>query len=129
MCVAFVLLLTACSGIPLHERDQQLQQKYLEYAGAPVDHFNYLGHFDSWRALSDTQLVVWTTINQAYLLSVAQPCINLQFAQRIGVSATVGTVNRGLDYVLVERQRGQIAAIRPVDYKKMMADRRKPAGS
>lgn len=79
--------------------------------------------------MSDTQLIVWTTINQAYLLSVAQPCINLQFAQRIGVSATVGTVNRGLDYVLVERQRCQITDIRPVDYKKMMADRRKPAGS
>ena len=60
---ASVLLLAACSGIPQRAKEEQLQQQYLQYAGAPVDRFTYLGRFDSWSALSGTQLVVWTTLN------------------------------------------------------------------
>jgi hypothetical protein len=129
LCIALALALGACSGIPLHEREQALQQQYVDYAGAPIERFNYLGRFNSWTALSDSQLVVWPTINEAYLLTVRQPCINLQFAQRIGVSSTVGTVSTGLDYVLVEHQRCQIKEIRPVDYKRLMDDRRKAAAA
>jgi hypothetical protein len=64
-------------------------------------------------------------LNDAYLLSVRAPCINLQFTQRIGLTSTAGTVNSGLDSVLVDRERCQITEIRPVDYKKMRADLRK----
>jgi hypothetical protein len=51
----------------------------------------------------------------------------LQFTSRIGVSNTSGTVDRGLDSVLVDRQRCQITEIRPVDYRRMSADRRNAA--
>ena len=122
---ASVLLLAACSGIPQRAKEEQLQQQYLQYAGAPVDRFTYLGRFDSWSALSGTQLVVWTTLNDAYLLGVRAPCINLQFTQRIGLTSTAGTVDSGLDSVLVDRDRCQITEIRPVDYKKMRAELRK----
>jgi hypothetical protein len=122
---ALALLPAACSGIPQRAKDQQLQQQYLEYAGAPVERFTYLGRYDSWRALGNNQLVVWTDFNDAYLLTVRAPCINLPFAQRIGLSSTAGTVDSGLDSVLVDRDRCQITEIRPVDYKKMRAELRK----
>ena len=125
VCVAMALLAAACSGIPQRARDEQQQQQYLQYAGAPIDHFTYLSHYDSWRSLSRTQLVVWTTMNDAYLLTVREPCINLQFTQRIGLSSTAGTVTNLLDFVLVDHDRCQITEIRPVDYKKMRADLRK----
>jgi hypothetical protein len=124
-CTAVTLLVTACSGIPQRTSDEQQLQQYLQYAGAPIDHFTYLSHYDSWRSLSRTQLVVWTTISDAYLLTVREPCINLQFTQRIGLSTTAGTVSNRLDSVLVDRDRCQITEIRPVDYKKMRADLRK----
>jgi hypothetical protein len=98
--------------------------RYLAYAGAPIDRFTYLGRFDSWRALSQSELVIWTSLNVAYLLTVAQPCIGLQFTSRIGISSTTGSVERGLDSVLVDRQRCQITEIRPVDYRRMSAERR-----
>ena len=124
VCVAVALLAAACSGIAQRANDQQQLQQYLQYAGAPIDHFTYLSRYDSWRSLSRTQLVVWTTINEAYLLTVREPCINLQFTQRIGLSTTAGTVTNLLDSVLVDRERCQITEIRQVDYKKMRADLR-----
>jgi hypothetical protein len=123
--VATTLLGVACSGIPQRASDQQLREQYLQYAQPPIDHFTYLSRYDSWRALSRTQLVVWTTMNDAYLLTVREPCINLQFTQRIGLSSTAGTVSNGLDVVLVDHDRCQITEIRPIDYKKMRADMRK----
>jgi hypothetical protein len=123
--VAMALLAAACSGIPQRVSDAEQQQQYLQYAGAPIDQFTYLSHYDSWRSLSRTQLVVWTTMNDAYLLTVREPCINLQFTQRIGLTSTAGTVSSRLDSVLVDHDRCQITEIRPVDYKKMRADLRK----
>ena len=118
-------LSAACSGIAQRAKDRQSQEQYLHYAAAPVDHFTYLGPYDNWQSLSNTQLVVWTSLNDAYLLTVREPCINLQFTNRIGVSSTAGTVTNRLDSVLVEHDRCQITEIRPVDYRKMRAELRK----
>jgi hypothetical protein len=127
LAAVLALLLAACAGIAQRAKDQQLQQQqqFLKYAAAPVDHFSYLGRYDDWRALSDTQLVVWTSPSNAYLLTVREPCITLQFTQRIGLTSTGGTVSNRLDSVLVDRDRCQITEIRPVDYQKMRADLRK----
>jgi hypothetical protein len=127
LCIALSVALAACSGVARRAKDQETQERYLAYAGAPTDRFTYFGHFDNWTALSPTELVVWTSFNDAYLLAVQEPCAGLQFATRIGLTSTFGTVNRGLDSVLFERQRCPISQIRPVDYKRMMADRRNAA--
>ena len=115
------LLLAACSGIARHDGDQSQLDRYLRYAGAPIDRFTYLGRFDSWQALSRNELVVWTSINNAYLLTIADSCSDLQFAQRIGVSSSAGTVSR-LDTVSFDHQRCPINEIRPVDYRQMRRD-------
>jgi hypothetical protein len=118
-------LLAACSAIPQRAKQQETQQQFMTYAGAPVERFSYLGQYNDWRALSSAQLVVWTSINDAYLVTVREPCINLQFTSRIGLTSTAGTVTNRLDSVLVDRERCQITEIRPVDYRKMRADLRR----
>jgi Family of unknown function (DUF6491) len=115
------LLLAACSGIARRQDEQSQLDRYMRYAGAPIDHFTYLGRYDSWQALSRNQLVVWTSLNDAYLLTVADFCNDLQFAQRIGLSSTGGTVSR-LEAITYDHQRCPINEIRPVDYRQMRRD-------
>jgi hypothetical protein len=122
------VLLTACSSIPLKQRQDAQRARYEAYAGPPVDRFTYLGRYDSWQPIGTNELVVWTTINQAYLIKVAPPCDNLEFANRIGLTSTANTVSARLDFVRVGRQwRCPIQEIRPVDYLRMKQDMRKEA--
>jgi hypothetical protein len=119
-------LLAACSGIPLKQRQDERRARYEAYAGAPVERFTYLGRYDSWQPIGTNELVVWTTINQAYLITVAPPCENLEFANRIGLTSTASTVSARFDFVKVGRQwRCPIEQIRPVDYLRMKQEMRK----
>jgi len=126
--VLATLLLPACGGIVRHDAQGPQLDRYLRYAGTPIEQFTYLGRFDSWQALSRNQLVVWTSINDAYLLSIADSCNDLQFAQRIGVSSTAGSVSR-LDTVSFDHQRCPIQEIRPVDYRQMRRDAAAKSGA
>jgi hypothetical protein len=118
-------LLAACSGIPKRESDSEALARFIDYAGAPVDRFTYLGRFTGWRALGRDKLVVWTGLNDAYLLTVGGACMDLQFANRIGVTSSGNSVSRGFDSVLLpRRQKCIITEIRPVDYKALRAEQR-----
>jgi len=122
---AFVLL-TACSGIQLKERQDAQRSRYEAYAGAPVDQFTWLGRYDSWQPIGTNELVVWTTPFQAYLIKVAPPCDNLNFVNRIGLTSTGSTVSARFDFVKVGHHwRCPIQEIRPIDYQRMRADQRK----
>jgi hypothetical protein len=127
LAVMLAALLVACGGIPKRTTPAELPpkyQKYLQYAEAPTDRFTYLGRYDNWLPISDTQLVVWTTFDNAYLLTVREPCINLRFASRIALTNTANTVSNRLDSVIVGHDRCQITEIRPLNYNKMRADAR-----
>jgi Family of unknown function (DUF6491) len=122
------VLLSACSGIPLKQRQDEQRARYEAYAGPPIEKFTWLGRYDSWQSIGTNQLVVWTTPFQAYLIKVAPPCENLQFANRIGLTSTANTVSARFDFVKVGRQwRCPIQEIRPVDYQRMRQDMRKQA--
>jgi hypothetical protein len=119
-------LLAACSGIPLKQRQDEQRARYEAYAGPPIEQFTYLGRYDSWQPIGTNELVVWTTINQAYLITVAPPCENLEFTNRIGLTQTANTVSARFDFVKVGHQwRCPIQQIRPVDYLRMRQDMRK----
>jgi hypothetical protein len=63
--------------------------------------------------------------DDAYLITVAQPCEDLRFARRIGLTSSLHTVySRGLDYVKVRGWRCPIEEIRPVDYGRLQAELR-----
>jgi len=116
---------TACSSLHHRESEQATLQRFLDYAGPPVESFSYLGHFDNWRSLGPDKLVVWTATNNAYLLTVEQPCIDLQFAQHIGLTSTTSSIHRGFDSVLLpHNEKCRITEIRPVNYKDLRAAQR-----
>ena len=123
--IAVVTLLSACTDIPLRQREEAERARYLQYAGPPIKEFTYLGRYDSWTALSKDEVVVWTTINNAYLITVAQPCTDIMFVNHIGLTSTLHTVSQRFDFVKVRGQNCFIKSIQPVDYLKMKQDARK----
>lgn len=120
------LLLAACASQPYAQRLQQRQQAYNATAGAPVRSFRLvLGQqIYSWEALSETQLVVYTLPNRAYLLDV-WPCNNLTFTNTIGLTSFANTVQIGFDKVLTGRPYIPcvIKQIRPIDLAQFKLDK------
>jgi hypothetical protein len=117
-------LLASCSGIPLKQREAAERARFEAYAGKPIDHFTWLTSYNGWEPISPDQLVVWTDINDAYLITVFQPCTDLMFARRIGLPASADTVYAHFDAVRVEGWRCMIKTIQPVDYRRMEQDLR-----
>jgi hypothetical protein len=122
-------LLTACSGIPLNTRETKQAALYEQYAGPPVDGFTYLGRYDSWTSIGRYQLVVWTTPNNAYLITVRPPCTDLPFAQHVGLTQTAHTVTQKFDFDLDGRERCWIQSIQPVNYLQMKRDLRQKSAA
>lgn len=102
-------------------KGDKLLAKYEPYLGEPVKSFRAV-RYDSWQQISRTQLVLHTTINDAYLLTVANNCPELPFAQTIGVTSTTNSIST-LDSVIVRGNRCLITQIQPIDVKRMKADR------
>ena len=115
-----VALLSGCAATLQKLTEPKLS--YTEYAGEPVKSF-YMSSFEGWTAISKDQLVVWSGINKAYLLTVTGYCPDLQVAQAIAVTSTGNTVDR-FEKVLVGRDRCFIHEIRPLDTKQMKEDRK-----
>ena len=113
-------LLGGCASTLAHINAPKLD--YREYAGEPVKSFN-LNHFDGWTAVSKDQLVVWSGINEAYLIKVTGYCPDLQFANTIAVTSTANQVDK-FEKVIVGRDKCFINEIRPIDTKQMKADRK-----
>ena len=129
--IALILLtsavLAACAGQSSRERDAEAYELYRDFAGAPVNEFTYLGKYNGWRALGRNVLAIQTGLSEAYLITVQGPCTDLQFAETIGLTSTVNTVHRGVDSVLVGRDRCPISEIRPVDYAALRKAQREEA--
>lgn len=117
-------LLTACSGIPLKEREAAERARIESYAGEPLRHFTWFGRFDGWKALSRDEALIWTTPAKAYLIKIEAPCEDLRFATRIGLTSTLNSVYSHFDHVMVRGQQCRIELIRPVDYGRLRADLR-----
>jgi uncharacterized protein DUF6491 len=111
---------TGDSGIQL-SKSERLLSKYEPYVGEPVKSFTAFRP-DSWQPISRTQLVVWTNMNNAYLLTVAGPCHDLPFARTVGVTSTTSEITT-FDSVIVRGNRCPIRQIQPIDVRQMRADR------
>ncbi|MDH4260216.1 MAG: DUF6491 family protein [Gammaproteobacteria bacterium] len=118
--VLVVLFAAACAGGLRRNADDDAVA-YLDYAGEPVRGFTSF-RLQSWQPLSRDRLVLWTGVNEAYLVTVWRSCPDLQFAHSIHVSST-GSQITTFDHVNVGRDRCQISEIRPIDVRRMKADR------
>jgi hypothetical protein len=115
--------LTACSGIPRRASDQELLARYQAYAGKPVPEFHMYSHFNSWTPIDDHHVLVETNLNEAYLVEVFEPCIDLPFATRLAITSRFPhTVSSGFDSIRVGRESCRISEIRPVNYRQLRAD-------
>ena len=114
------VLLAACSSVPYAQRVQQRQAAYTAAAGAPIRSFRFYDRIWSWEPLSDSQLVVYTVPNTAYLLDVWS-CPNLMWTQAIGLTSTFREVSVNFDKVLAGRPYGPctITKIRPVNLSQL----------
>ncbi len=97
-------------------------QTYLKYAGPPIDRFTYLGRYDGFRTLGGQYVVIWTTFRDPYLIKVLDPCTELPFADRVGLTSTASTVSSHFDAVLVGHDRCRIDTIQRIDYDAMRKD-------
>jgi hypothetical protein len=124
-----VTLLAGCAPVPpISKQDAVTEANLLKFAGPPIDSFTYLGRYDGFRTLGDMQVVIFTTINDAYLIRVLPPCINLRTADRVGLTSSNKTVNRTFDFVLADHERCRIDTIRHVDYAAVKRARSAGAG-
>ncbi len=118
------LLLSACASVPGKAEAETAAkvQTYLNHAGEPVESFRLMGHVNSWNSISAHELVVRTGVRDTWLLSVDHSCLNLEFANSIALTTSLGNrVQTGFDYVRFndgfQGQRCRITDIRPVDAK------------
>jgi Family of unknown function (DUF6491) len=122
-------VLSACSGVPRRESDKELLSRYMSYAAAPVADFHTYSAFDSWSAIDDQHVLIRTGTQDAYLVKVVAPCMNLPFASRIAFTSRFPhTVQSGFDSLRVGRERCRIIEIRPVNYRQMRAEAKEEKG-
>jgi hypothetical protein len=117
-----------CACATMARRDHQASpERYMPYAGPPIERFYFHNSNIGWQTLSDDKLVIFVA-NDAYLLTVAPPCAELRFALQIRLSeSSFGSVSR-YDYVLFERQKCLIEEIKQIDYTKLKQDEAKKPG-
>jgi hypothetical protein len=121
-------MLGACAT-DLAQRDASEMALYRDHAGEPVRSFHFFGHIDSWTPLGDRAVVVWTRMNEAWLLDLGGACNGLQYTPMIGLTSSAGTVNARFDKVLVRDGSPVnvpciIQSIRPVDVPALKAAER-----
>ena len=121
---ALVLAVLCIDGA--HAQTRKTQQENLErfekYTGEPVEQFQFWSLY-KWQLVAPNKVVVWPTINEAYLLTVDEPCPGLEWARSIGVTSKQRhLVSRKFDFVTYGKGQCQINEIRPIDYKTMLKD-------
>lgn len=121
--MGIAMMLSACAAQGPREREAENLAEFTRHAGAPVESFHFW-RLDRWETLGRDHLVVWTRMNEAWLLRVMEPCNGLEFANALALSSTNNRVYRSFDAVLFDKQRCRIAEIRPVDGKALKAERR-----
>jgi hypothetical protein len=129
--IAALLCLAATAGSAVADTRATQQanlEKYTPYLQAPVDSFAFWT-LHKWQLVGPEKVVVWSTINDAYLVTVEKPCAGLEWARGIGLSSKQSRqVSRRMDFVTVGHDQCRIQEIRPIDTRRMDADRKATGG-
>jgi Family of unknown function (DUF6491) len=114
--------LASCASTPLARQDAAERASYMAHAGKPVDRFMWVTSYRRSAPISSDQIVVWTSLTQAYLVTVLHPCANLWFANHIGFTQTGDSVYAHLNLVKADGWTCGIKTIQPVDSRGMQQD-------
>ena len=127
--VALVLLAGAVHADTRAHEDEE-RARFERYAGAPIDEFPM---FSLWKyqVVGPEHVVLWSTINDAYLVRVELPCNRLEWTHGLSVTQRMRQkVSRKFDYIAFADERCKIAQILPVDYQRMSKEGKgSPAGA
>ena len=127
--LALALALVASAHADTRETMQKNLTRFEKYAGAPIDQFQYWTLY-KWQLVGPTKVVVWTTINDAYLVTVEDPCPDLEWANTIALTSKQSHfVSTKFDFVTFGKGQCQIKQIQPIDYKQMLKDGPDKAGT
>jgi len=116
-----LLALVGCAATTAHRGEAPLDE-FLPYAGTPIDEFHFFRLYD-WQRAGKDHVVLWADISTAYLVQVQEPCFELDFTEYLGVGSTLHTVSRFESLFPGHRERCPITEIRPLDVKRMKAER------
>lgn len=119
------LALGACSSVPRQETVSKELTRYQPYVGAPVTEFSTLKGINGWNSIDREHLVIFLGVDDAYLLTVAAPCMNLDFTNAVAFRTRTPSMLTRFDNVYVgDRETCPITEIRPIDYRRMKAEMR-----
>ncbi len=121
--LAVAVLLAGCAA---QRPANAPMDEYLPFAGPPIDSFHFW-HLYSWEPVGPYQVVLWPTPWEAYFVTVAQPCTDLGWTNRIGVTSTVNTVSHFESILVGHHERCLITEIRAIDTKRLTAARKQRA--
>jgi hypothetical protein len=116
-----VALLAGCAGGPPRIQSNETLDRYLGYAGEPVERAKSF-RLDSWEWVDRNKIVLWTGVNEAYLVTVWDTCRDLQFTNHIRVVSGMSNTISRFDKIRVGPDTCPIKEIRPIDVKGMKAD-------
>jgi hypothetical protein len=121
--LAALALASSCasSGPGPDERMSERLALFERHAGPPVDKFRFWD-MKRFEVLGDYTVAVWTTIDDAWLITVMAPCTGLEYANSIGLSSTQRQVYQRFDVVQFDDQRCRIREIRSVDGRALDAE-------
>jgi hypothetical protein len=118
----FALVISACasSGLQRSSGDRILE-RYDGYIGEPIRGFTAFRQ-ESWQPVSRNQLILWTSISDAYLLTISNNCPDLMLTNAVSVTSTTSEIST-LDFVTVRGDRCPIEKIQPIDVRRWRKDR------
>jgi hypothetical protein len=108
------------SGLSRSSGDRVLE-RYEPYIGEPIRGFTAF-RMQSWQPVSRNQLILWTSINDAYLITITNNCPDLMFTDTVRVTSTASQIST-LDQVRVRGDRCPIQKIQPIDIRQWRKDR------
>lgn len=120
--ILLTLGLVAVAHADTREYEKQELMRYQKYAGAPVNEFSMVDLF-RWQVVGPEKLVAWSTIRDAYLVTVDKPCIRLEWTNALSLTqAQKWKVSKSFDFVEFDKQRCKIMEIRPIDLAALRKD-------
>jgi hypothetical protein len=105
------------------DTERERLAEYERFAGDPVKDMPFW-RLQSYEALGNEAVVVWTGVNKAWLIKVLPPCTDLPWAKAVGLSSTNHRVSAKFDHVVAGRDHCNIASIQPIDDKAVRAARK-----
>ena len=87
---ALFALAAAAPAQAMTDSERERLAEYERFAGEPVKDMPFW-RLQSYEALGNEAVVVWTGVNKAWLIRVLPPCTDLPWAKTVGLSSTTSS--------------------------------------